>query len=358
MPPHHPIFGHLFFFANVMSKLPKDAHPHYLPDQLRRKFPKLGPIYYLDGWPFMTLTLVVTSPATLQQITTDHVLPKFPAIGDFLYPLANGKDLVSMDGRKWKYWRTILNPDFSAGHLMDLVPEMVKVTAVFCDILLNHAKTQRVFPMKHLTDHLAMDISGKIVLPLERDRSESVVDLALAAYLNHNNSSTVTEGIDPAFKEVTLNQLKLFLFSGHDTTSSTVCYVLYMLSVNPEIRSCIRAEHDEILGAEPSQAARRLSESPQLLNKLPYTTAVIKESMRLFPAASTTNGEPSFTITDPRNGLKHPAEPGLLIWLVLHACQRDPAFWPRSEEFLPERWLAHEGEELHVQRGAWRPFVM
>ncbi|KAL8811176.1 MAG: hypothetical protein Q9223_006230 [Gallowayella weberi] len=401
MPPHHPIFGHLLLLANVMSKLPKDAHPQYLPDRLRRTFPDLGPIYYLDAWPFMTLTLVVTSPATLQQITIDYVLPKFPAIKDFLYPLANGKDFVSMDGQEWKYWR---------------IPEMVKETVVFCNILLNHAKAQRLFLMKHLTDNLAMDIVGKIVLDLNldcqnrrnplvdalrrqmewmafggegnplrqfhplqfdshferlkmassaqkstmgsiKDRSKSVVDLALAAYLKDNNSSNVTDGIGTTFKDIALNQLKLFLFSGHDTTSSTVCYVLYMLSVHPEVRYRVRAEHDEILGAEPSLAASRLSESPQLLNKLPYTTAVIKESMRLFPVASTTRtGEPSFTITDPRSGLKYPAEPGTLIWLVSHACQRDPAFWPRSEDFLPERWLASEGEELHVQRGAWRPF--
>lgn len=35
------------------------------------------------------------SPATLAQITTEHVLPKFPAIKDILYPLVNGKDIVN-----------------------------------------------------------------------------------------------------------------------------------------------------------------------------------------------------------------------------------------------------------------------
>ena len=164
MPPHHPIFGHILVLANVMAKLPKDAHSHYLPDQLRRAFPEMGPIYYLDAWPFITLTLVVASPATLQQITIDHVLPKFPAIRDFLYPLANGKDLVSMDGQEWKYWRSIFNPGFSAGHLMNLVPETVKETTVFCDILQRHARMQKTFQMKHLTDNLAMDIIGMIVL--------------------------------------------------------------------------------------------------------------------------------------------------------------------------------------------------
>ncbi|KAL9583899.1 MAG: hypothetical protein Q9203_004886 [Teloschistes exilis] len=188
-------------------------------------------------------------------------------------------------------------------------------------------------------------------------RSKPVVSQALAAYLSRNDGSTFTDEIDSTFKEVALNQLKVFLFSGHDTTSSTVCYVLYMLSVNPEFRTGVQAEHNDILGAEPSLAASVLSASPQLLNKLPYTTAVIKELMRLFPAASSTRtGEPSLTTTDPRNGLKTPAEPGMLIWLISHAYQRDPAFWPRSEEFQPERWLTNEGEELHVQPGAWRPF--
>jgi len=164
MPPHHLIFGHLIVLARIMSKLPKDAHPHYLPDQLRQTYPDLGPIFYLDAWPFITLTLVVASPATLSQITTERVLPKFPAIKDFLYPLANGKDLVSMDGREWKYWRNILNSGFSASHLITLVPDIVRETAVFCEMLQHHAREHDVFRMKALTDNLAMDVIGKVVL--------------------------------------------------------------------------------------------------------------------------------------------------------------------------------------------------
>ena len=147
-----------------MASLPNDAHPHYLPDQLRQTYPDLGPIFYLDAWPFITLTLVVASPATLAQITTEQVLPKFPAIRDFLYPLANGKDLVSMDGREWKYWRGMFNPGFSAGHLMTLVPHIVRETMVFCEVLQDHARKQDVFQLKTLTDNLAMDVIGKVVL--------------------------------------------------------------------------------------------------------------------------------------------------------------------------------------------------
>lgn len=164
MPPLHPVFGHLIFCYSIMSKLPKDAHPHYLPDQIRRELPELGPIFYLDAWPFLTLTLVVASPSTMYQITQGHTLPKFPAIRSFLHPLTNGIDIVSMDGQEWKMWRSVFNPAFSASHLMTLVPDMIKETRVFCRMLREHARKQDVFTMKALTDDLAIDIIGRAVL--------------------------------------------------------------------------------------------------------------------------------------------------------------------------------------------------
>lgn len=109
-------------------------------------------------------------------------------------------------------------------------------------------------------------------------RGKSVIDLALNAYLKDQPSITSSGDIDPVFKEIAINQMKLFLFSGHDTTSSTICYVLYLLSVYPDVLSLLRAEHDNILGQDPCQAATRISGDPYLLNKLPYTIAVIKES--------------------------------------------------------------------------------
>ena len=186
---------------------------------------------------------------------------------------------------------------------------------------------------------------------------KSVIDLTLTAYLKQKDSNSSSEVIDPLFKKIAINQMKLFLFSGHDTTSSTICYVLYLLSTHPHVLSRVRAEHDNVLGSDPSQTADRISKDPFLLNKLPYTTATIKESMRLFPAASATrSGEPSFSILDPRDGLRYPADPSVLIWLVSHATHHDPSLWPRVDEFLPERWLASEGDELYPKRGAWRPF--
>jgi cytochrome P450 len=69
--------------------------------------------------------------------------------------------------------------------------------------------------------------------------------------------------------------VKTFLFAGHDTSSSTMCYIYYLLSLHPESCRKVRQEHDEVL--RPSDGtADLLKQSPQLLNEIPFTTAVIK----------------------------------------------------------------------------------
>ena len=69
-----------------------------------------------------------------------------------------------MDGQEWKTWRSIFNPGFSASHLMTIVPDIVKETAVFSKVLPEHVEKHDIFSMKGLTDNLAMDVIGKVVL--------------------------------------------------------------------------------------------------------------------------------------------------------------------------------------------------
>jgi sterigmatocystin biosynthesis cytochrome P450 monooxygenase len=94
---------------------------------------------------------------------------------------------------------------------------------------------------------------------------------------------------------------------------------------------------------------------PYLLKKLPYTLAVIKETLRLYPAVSSTRaGEPNFSVTDDEG--RHFPTDGFLVWANPQPIHRDPKYWPRADEFVPERWLVALGDPLHPIKGAWRPF--
>ena len=164
MPPWNPILGHLYFCYKVASALPKDAHPNYLPDMIRRALPDLGPIYFLDTWPFGPQMLVVASTHGLYQVTQEHSLPKYHALKSFLQPITEGLDIVTMEGDLWKTWRGIFNPGFSANHLMNLIPSLVEQTDTFSEILQKYSEDRKMFRMKDLTDNLTMDIIGRIVL--------------------------------------------------------------------------------------------------------------------------------------------------------------------------------------------------
>ena len=164
MPPYNPIFGHLLVVGKVMSKIPTDSHNQYLPGLLRRAYPDLGPNFYMDTWPFGAPVLFICEPSTLYQITQEHSLPKHPDLREFLRPLTNGQDIVTMDGQIWKIWRNIYNPGFSLAHLMTLTSVIVQETLVFCDILQKLGDTQKMFRLKTLTDRLAIDVIGTVVL--------------------------------------------------------------------------------------------------------------------------------------------------------------------------------------------------
>ncbi|KAL8823174.1 MAG: hypothetical protein Q9191_006105 [Dirinaria sp. TL-2023a] len=184
--------------------------------------------------------------------------------------------------------------------------------------------------------------------------SKSIVDLVLNAYLAENLKRK-SQPLDSTFKKFTMNQIKLFLFSGHDTTSSTVCYIFYTLATQTEVLARVRAEHDSVLGPEASQIESILTSDPVLLNRLPYTAAVIKETLRLHPAVSSTRaGEPDFYVTDDL-GRRYPTN-GFLVWSDPVLVHRDPAYWYQPDEFIPERWLVGPEDPLHPIKGAWRPF--
>ncbi|KAF1839160.1 cytochrome P450 71B25 [Decorospora gaudefroyi] len=183
-------------------------------------------------------------------------------------------------------------------------------------------------------------------------RAKSVMDIAIAAYMGERKASPK---LDAEFKKWASAQIRLFLFAGHDSTAATIVYSLHMLSKHPEALEKIRAEHDDVFGGDVDSAAQVLKEHPEYINKLPYTTAVIKETLRLFaPASGMRGGKPGVFLRD-KNGNKFPTE-GIYIWIVHGAIQRNPEYWPEPHSFLPERWLVEPGHPLYPPKGGWRPF--
>ena len=185
--------------------------------------------------------------------------------------------------------------------------------------------------------------------------SKTVVDLALQSYFAQQPDDKGRQEMNSTFKEYALSQIKLFIFGGHDTTATTICYLYLLLSRNRSVLEKLRTEHETVLGKDPEDASSLLTSQPSLLSQLPYTLAVIKETLRLFPVVTSPRaGQAGFLLTD-SEGRQYPTE-NCLVWSNHHGLHNNPLFWPRVEEFLPERFLVPEHHPLHPAKNAWRPF--
>lgn len=208
-----------------------------------------------------------------------------------------------------------------------------------------------------INKHLSKMLEERYV-ELRSDRTsnstnKSVIDLLLSDYMSKQKDQSGPT-LDPEFRKWAIPQLRLMFFVGHDSTAATISYTFYLLSKNPWILEKVRQEHDEAFSTDVSEAPRLLREQPHLLNKLTYTTAVIKEVLRLFPPASGFRlGRPEVQLHN--NGKSYPTK-GTRVWVLHSSLHKNPKYWKEPQSFIPERFLVGPDDPLYPVKGAWRPF--
>ncbi|KAL0564092.1 hypothetical protein V5O48_017963 [Marasmius crinis-equi] len=141
------------------------------------------------------------------------------------------------------------------------------------------------------------------------------------------------------------NNLLTFLIAGHETSSGMMSFMTYYLIKNPQTMRKLQAEIDEVVGGEPIQY--------QDLSKMPYLTAVMRESLRLAPTAS---GRAVTALEDTTlaNG-KYAVKAGTTLSVITWVMQRDLAVWgDDANEFRPERMM--DGKFEALPPNAWQPF--
>jgi cytochrome P450 len=196
----------------------------------------------------------------------------------------------------------------------------------------------------------------------EDDASEgfkTISRLALRAFKKEYGKATEDERrrLEAEFLDVTVEQMKIFFFAGHDTTSSTLCFAYAELCNHPEALRKVREEHDSVFGTDASKATQLLTEDPVLLNKLPYTAAIMKEVLRMYPPiGSVRAGSPTLHLADPKvPGRRLPTD-GFMLHDCTLAIHRHPDLWFKPDEFIPERWLESEGGK--IEKNTFRAFSL
>ncbi|KAL9247546.1 hypothetical protein vseg_020968 [Gypsophila vaccaria] len=137
------------------------------------------------------------------------------------------------------------------------------------------------------------------------------------------------------------------ILGGVNTVTVTLTWAVSLLLNNRDALKKVQDELDSIVGRE-----RQVNETD--LKNLVYLQAVIKETMRLFPAAPLS--VPREAVSDCTVSDYHiPARTRLFI--NLYKIQRDPEFWEDPLKFSPERFLtANKDYDVRGQSFGYLPF--
>ncbi|BAF23911.1 cytochrome P450 76M5-like [Oryza sativa Japonica Group] len=130
-------------------------------------------------------------------------------------------------------------------------------------------------------------------------------------------------------ENVTTILLDVFI-AGSDTITATVEWAMAELLRNPSEMAKVRAEMDGALGG------KKTVDEPDIA-RLPYLQAVVKEAMRLHPAAPLLL--PHRAVEDGVEVGGYCVPKGSMVIFNVWAIMRDPAAWERPEEFMPERFI-------------------
>jgi cytochrome P450 len=133
------------------------------------------------------------------------------------------------------------------------------------------------------------------------------------------------------------------MFAGHDTSTSTLTFMMHELARHPEAVERLQAEQDEVLGGEVPDIDR-------LEREMPYLEMVMDEVLRLYPPAWI---GPRRAVRDFEFG-GHRVRRGAYVNYCSWASHRIPEVFPDPEAFIPERFTRERKAAL--PRGAYVPF--
>lgn len=338
---------------------------------------------------------MVMEPASLRHVMRDH-LPDYPKSGvtkTLLRP-AIGNSLFIAEDAHWQWQRRATAPAFSVRNVraqgpvmtraaqatiarieaggsapMNMFDEMVSATfQVISDVTLSgDSGFDRDVVHKAIDDYIAS--AGRVTLPdmfglpawvprggWLRSRKalttmRKIADATIEARRKSGPQDTpdlldllLTASDPETGRQMTTAELRdnllTFIVAGHETTALTLSWALYLCAFDQEVQAKARDEAQAALGTRPA--------TQDDLAALPYITAIIEETLRLYPPAALV----SRTARQEDMLCGREIRQGDTVMIPIYALHRSHMLWDSPDSFQPERFLGGNKPE----RFAYLPF--
>jgi len=349
-----------------------------------------GPITYVRFGP--NPTYVLNEPELIEQVLLGRhrecVKDKYTRD---LIPLT-GQGLITSEGELWQRQRRLAAPALQPRRISDYAETMLRATQHICSRVIDGA----VRDIRADFAELTLEIVSKTLLGADTRAQADRVGHALEAFMDfyerqyyslegllplwiptraRSRMRSAIAGLDAVIGEViarcrrdsgdeahllarlvrsrgddgaAMDERQLrdeavtMLMAGHETTALALTFAVYLLASHPAVTARLRRELNAPLSAADGSLAGRSAS--------PYLTAVIRESLRLYPPVYVIGRE----VVTPfeLGGFALPT--GSLLAISPYALHRDPRFFPEPERFMPERWL--EAGAAALPKLAYIPF--
>lgn len=340
-------------------------------------------------------SLYVCDPPLIQEALTRHAdkLGKGDVMRRVLGP-ALGEGLLTADGAHWRWQRQAVASRFQHERLLGFLPAMISAAEAMRETWLDRGGVRDIgHDMMRTTFSIIVEtmLSGKGALDGERVE-RAITDyldpsnymfayslfgapdwlpypgraraLASVAYLRESLGGMVAErrssgarredlvdmllaAADPETGRAMgdgeiVDNLLTFVTAGHETTALGLAWTFHLLAQHRDVEDRVLAEIAAVTDGGPL--------APGHIGLLALTKAVFQEAMRLFPPAPviTRQVEAPFTL----GGVA--LEPGMVLYVPIHAVHRHQRLWDRPDEFDPSRFLGEAARQRH--RYAYLPF--
>lgn len=299
-----------------------------------------------------------------------------------------GDGLLSSEDPTWRRQRTMIQPSFQheamatyaetmlsvirgqlrewrTGESRDIYRDMMRYTReTICDVLFGSQFTGDHAEVGEAVSIVFGDLQAEILylpvwrrLPLARSRrwnravnllncevdrqialrveASSPGDNLLGALLRARDA----EGAGMSREQVH-DEILTFFLAGHETAALSLTWATCLLATHPEVQERAAQEVLMATAGRPLQAKD--------YGRLPYLTAVVKETLRLYPPVWSIGRKAR---RDVLLG-NEPVAEGTDLWLCVQRLHRDPRWYEEPDEFLPERWLG----DVVQRRFTYMPF--
>ncbi|CAG2112131.1 unnamed protein product, partial [Medioppia subpectinata] len=134
-------------------------------------------------------------------------------------------------------------------------------------------------------------------------------------------------------------EVDTFMFEGHDTTSVSMSWTLYLLGRHPKVQDRLHEELDAVFGTDITRDI-----TAEDIARMTYLDAVLKESLRMYPSVPFIGRK----LNEDFRCRDYVIPKDTNVFLFIERMHYDPEVFPEPLRFLPERFLENSTSNINA----------